>query len=1206
MSQLLSFAAFELRHHLRRPITYVFMAMMFFLAFLFATTEAVGIGGVGGKVVVNSPWIINTVVMVLTLIGMIVTSAISGTAILRDFEIKAHELLFTTRLRKSSFVFGRFLGAYVVTVLVFACSALGMAAAMYWPWLEADKLGPGGVANYLWPLVVYVLPNALLVCALFFAVGILTRSFIAVYVQGVVLFVGYSVSLTLLSDLDNESRAAMLDPFGIIATNIVQRSWTVVEKNSLLIPLDNLLLYNRLLWVGVAGLVLALAYRMFRMEAFANVRASKKQRKLAAAQLAAIGELTTGPRPQGEALPRATPRPGGPSRPAALAALVRLYYFNVTRDRSFRAIVAVGMLMTVLNAFSADEIFGTGTYPVTYAMIEVIGGFQLFFLILTALYSGELVWRERSLRCDQILDATPVPTTLVFVAKIVSLIAVHAALIALLIVAGVIVQALKGYYLFELDVYLGYLYGFVFPGVVLTTLLAFFLHVVADQKFIGNTLVVLFYILSLVLGAWGLDHRLYNYGSAPTPTYSAMNGFGPDVAAYAWFTAYYFAFVLFLLALARLLLVRGTPSGWRARLRVARSRITPAWLGFTALAAAAWIGLGAFIHHNTNVLNVYRSSDDREALQAEYERDYKQYEHLPQPRIVASEVTVNLYPERGHMRATGTFKLVNRTEVAIERVHLTLNEAVTVHALGFDRPSEIESDDRRLRHQIHRLAEPLRPGASMNLTFDLAYDREGFGNNGRLTAVVANGSFFNNTDFFPSIGYNPQSELSDDDKRKEQKLPPRERMPAIDDERARQNTYIANDADWIDFAATVCTSADQIAIAPGYLQREWTDGDRRCFAYKMDAKILPFYSFLSARYAVRRDSWTNGKQSVAIEIYYQPGHEYNLDRMVDATKKSLDYFTTNFSPYQHRQVRILEFPRYAGFAQSFPNTIPYSESIGFIARVRPDDPEDLDYPFYVTAHEVAHQWWAHQVIGANVQGSTMLSESLSQYSALMVMEKEYGRDKMKRFLAYELRSYLRGRGDERKKELPLGLVENQQYIHYNKGSLVFYALREYIGEARLNAALATYVKQVAFQPPPFTTTRDLVKILREVTPPDQQHLIEDLFETITLFDNKVVTATVTPQGDKFLVTLELSTRKLRADDLGLESEIAIADEIEVGVFAAPSPGEDIGRPLHLQRHRFTTTTSTIEIVVDEAPVRVGIDPYNKLIDRNPKDNTAPL
>ena len=227
---------------------------------------------------------------------------------------------------------------------------------------------------------------------------------------------------------------------------------------------------------------------------------------------------------------------------------------------------------------------------------------------------------------------------------------------------------------------------------------------------------------------------------------------------------------------------------------------------------------------------------------------------------------------------------------------------------------------------------------------------------------------------------------------------------------------------------------------------ERSEGGRRHFRYEMDAPILNFWSILSARYTVARDEWRpkDGGEPVAIEIYHHDVHAYNVDKMIAAIKASLDCFTVEFSPYQHRQVRILEFPQYASFAQSFPNTIPYSESIGFIADASAE--EDIDYVFYVTAHEVAHQWWAHQVIGADVQGSTMMSESLAQYSALMIMERAYGRDKMKKFLAYELRSYLRGRSGETKKELPISLAEDQPYIHYNKGSLVFYALREYLGE----------------------------------------------------------------------------------------------------------------------------------------------------------------
>jgi ABC-2 type transport system permease protein len=399
-------------------------------------------------------------------------------------------------------------------------------------------------------------------------------------------------------------------------------------------------------------------------------------------------------------------------------------------------------------------------------------------------------------------------------------------------------------------------------------------------------------------------------------------------------------------------------------------------------------------------------------------------------------------------------------------------------------------------------------------------------------------------------------------------------------------------------APIVSTSADQIAISPGYLQKEWTEGDRRYFHYKMDAPILAFFAYLSARYEVVRDEW----KGVAIEVYHQPGHEYNVDRMINSIKKSIDYFGENFSPYQHRQARIIEFPLYRRFAQSFPNTIPYSESIGFIARV--EDEEDIDFPFYVTAHEMAHQWWAHQVIGGNVQGATMLSESMSQYSALMVMEKEYGPEKMRRFLKYELDGYLRRRGGELIEEQPLFLVENQQYIHYQKGSVATYALRDYLGEETVNRALARYIEQVAFQEPPFTTTLDLLAILREEAGEEHGELIADLFERITLFDNRVEEASYTEQDDgTFLVRLETRARKVYADGEGVETEVELDDWMDVAVFGEKEEdGAKDGKVLFLEKRRVTEAEPTFEVVVAERPVRAGIDPYNKLVDRNTKDN----
>ncbi len=530
-------------------------------------------------------------------------------------------------------------------------------------------------------------------------------------------------------------------------------------------------------------------------------------------------------------------------------------------------------------------------------------------------------------------------------------------------------------------------------------------------------------------------------------------------------------------------------------------------------------------------------------------------------------------------------------------IHLVFfqGERLKINALDFTQPAQLITDDMRIGVRSYRLATPLAPAATIELAFDLERPTVGFTNDGSTTDVVYNGSFVNGQAVLPIIGYQERGELETDRDRKKFGLAPKERMRNRDDPVGLAQNGLATDADFISFEATVGTEEDQYAIAPGYLQREWTEHGRRYFEYRMDSPILNFFAFQSARYAVKKDRWND----VAIEVYYQPGHEYNLDRMIAATKAGLDYFTAAFGPYQYKQFRIIEFPRYAAFAQSFPNTVPYSEGIGFIARVRDDDPEDIDYPYYVTAHELAHQWWGHQVPGANVQGETMLVETLAQYSALMVMKKKYGEAKMQRFLRYELDRYLLGRSTEQKKELPLALVENQDYIHYRKGSLVMYALADYIGEENLNRAIRAYRDEWAFKGPPYSNTKDLLARIRAVTPPQFQYVIDDFFDTITLYDNRAVSATAKALSDgRYAVTLKVLAKKVKAGALGKEDDAPLHDWIDIGVLDAEN------RPLFLEKRKIDGSAATFSVVVSGKPVRAGIDPYNKLIDRRPKDNTV--
>ena len=903
-----------------------------------------------------------------------------------------------------------------------------------------------------------------------------------------------------------------------------------------------------------------------------------------------------------QALPAAPPRPTLTfSGLRQLAIRTRLEVGGVVRSTAFLVILAFGVLNMIGNSSAIDRIFGTPVHPVTHLMIGILQSGFLFVLIILTFYSGELVWRERTARVHEVIDALPMPNWALWGAKVAALVVVVAALLATTILTGMGIQAWRGYYDFEVGLYLRGLFLVTGIPFLLMAILAVFLQVVADNRYLGYLLMILYFVSQPVLSAWDFNHNLYQYGSAPGAPYSDMNGFGHFVEPLFWFHLYWTLGAGMLAIAIHLLWVRGVAGSLRDRRRLARQRMTPAARAALATLALGFAAAGGYIYYNTNVLNEYIPGDVREERQARYERQYKQYEDLPQPKITALYADVDIHPERRAVDIHGRYSLRNKTGAPVDVLHLTVNPQATVRSI--EAPGlRLEADDDTLGYRIYALDAPLAPGAELELSFEVAIENPGFVNNGSNTSIVQNGTFFHNLTCFPRIGYSPRAELSDPNDRRRLELPPLRRMPSIDDAAARAHHYLTSESDWIHFETVVSTSADQIALAPGYLQREWTEDGRRYFHYKMDAPILGLVAWLSADWEVRRDRWND----VAIEIYHHHAHPYNVDRMIDAVKKSLDYLTTQFSPYQHRQVRIVEFPRYAGFAQSLPNTIPYSESIGFIAKLDEDDDEAIDYVFYVTAHEVAHQWWAHQVIGGNVQGSTVLSETMSQYAALMIMEREYGREHMRRFLKYELDSYLRARGGELLEELPLLLVENQGYIHYRKGSLVMYALRDTIGEEALNAALKRYVEAVGFQEPPYTYSREFLSFVREAVPPEMESIIEDLFETITLYDNRLVAASHEPGPDgTWVVTLEVESRKFRADGEGVETEIPVDDSIDIAVFGDREPGASPdGKLLALEKRRIDAAETVFELVVSEEPRRAGIDPFTKLIDRNPDNNVA--
>lgn len=1184
--------SFELRLRFRQISTYAFFAVLFGLVFATMTSDAVRIGGGGGPVQANAPYLIFVVGTIFTVLGGMILSATMGTAVYRDFEANAHELFFSTGVGKAGYLLGRFFGSYLVTAFVFLAIPFGIFAATFAPWVQEGTFGAFRADAYLQFIGVFLLPNLLVVGALFFVWGAITRNLLAIYAQSVVLFVAWAVSITLITAFNNETLGAITDPFGITAAVRVTRYWTVAEKNNSLIPITGYVLGNRLFWLCITAAVLGVGYELF---AFAKTGLVLGKRR--------VNRFASEPPPIVRR-PTVTPAPTGTGAFRALVRLTRFYLREIVTGIPFIIIGIAGMILLIIAASTSDEVYDTPIYPVTRVMAETIStGFLLFFIVLITFYAGELTWRERVLRLDQIADTTPVGTATVMLAKIAAVVAMLIVTNGVLMLTGMGIQTAKGYFDYEPGLYLAFLFGDIFPHIVALTFLAFFVHALVDNKAVGHLCMILLYAAFIGLESLGFNRQLYLFGSTPSTTYSDMNGFGPFAAPLFWWNLYWLSFAVLLLVAARKLWVRGVATSPVDRWR--RNGIGAGGAAVAGVAGLLWLGTGAFNTYNTDVLNEYDSSKDLLKLSAKYERDYKgSWEKKPMPRVVGVSLDVSLYPERLQYDVRGTYTLKNKTTAPIREVALDFNSDYTVKKLAFGVPARAGVVDKRIGFRTFTLSRPLQPGETTTLAFDLRYEKTGFPNDDLNTDIAANGTFL--TMPAPSIGYRSESEISDETERKKHGLPPRPRRAPASDAAARQNPYIGSDADWIDFEATVRTAPDQIALAPGYLQREWTERGRRCFRYKMDAPILNFYTFVSGRYKIKRDTWTarNGEK-VALSIYYHPAHPYNLDRMMAGAKASLSYCSQSFSPYQFRQLRIVEFPVYAEFAQSFPNTVPYSEGIGFIARVN-DKKGDIDYPYFVTAHEVAHQWWAHQVVGADVAGAEMLSESLAEYSALMVMQRRYGKGQARKFLAYELDRYLDGRGDERENEEPLVRTSGQQYIHYSKGALVFYALGEEIGHEKLTQTLSRFLKDKAYATAPYPTAPELLEYLETATPRKSRAYLSDLFERITLYDCETSAATKKKlPGGKWRVTLSVSATKLYADGKGMETEAALDYPVAVGVFAAAKPGADddaLGKPLYFQKRRIKAGGETFSVEVTGDPAKAGIDPYSTLIDREADDN----
>ncbi|HEY0142206.1 MAG TPA: ABC transporter permease [Thermoanaerobaculia bacterium] len=1201
---LINIARFEFRYLLRNPLLWITAAVGFAMIFFSMNLEGWELGSEGGYFR-NSAYATLRNSVMFTLMMMFVTAAFVANAVIRDDETGYGPIIRSTPITKFEYVIGRFLGAYAIAAACMLVVPAGSLLGTLMPWANPANLGPNRITDHLYAYFLIALPNLLLHSAVFFALATITRSMMATYLAVIsFVFAFFSLQEGLVRPKLNAA-VAIGEPFAARAVKDAMRYWTVAERNAMLPEFSGALLYNRLLWIGVSVLCLAVAYAVYRFADRGMSRRERKKLKREAQASSPVQSSTPGyASGQLAGLPEALPASAaGRAGRALLWLRVKFEFRQVILSPAFPVLLLFGMFHTISILLTHRYPEYRPEYPTTLSLIPLIEEtFRLALMIVAVFYAGELVWRERDRRVHELIDAAPIPNWAYVVPKTMALALVLVSIVLCNVSAAIGVQLSLSF----TDIELGkYLLWYVLPAsfdMLLLAAVAILVQSLSPHKAVGWGVMLLFMLWQeLNRVARFVNHNLLNYGETPNMPLSDLNG-----AAFFWKGAwtvrlYWGALAVILLLVAHLLWRRGTEIRLKPRLVLARRRLAgaPGIVGAAALLTFA--ATGAYAFYNTNILNEYRTKEESEIAAADFEKRFGKYKGLPQPSLEGATLDIALDPHERRAVTKGRYLLRNLTAQPIADLHVSLPVTDGLELTSFTVAGARQIlNEEKYNYRIYRLARPMQPNDTLPLTFETRRWHRGFRNGSQNTMILENGTLLTEEELIPILGTYYGDPIQDPETRRKYGLPELPASPKLEDLRATSRVSFPNG--WIKkFDITLSTVADQTPLAPGKKISDVTRDGRRTARFVSTAPTRLRFSIQSARYAEKHRE----HGGVDLAVYYHPRHHWNVDRMLDAMAASLDYYQPNFGPYQQDHFRVIEFPGYRGYAEAFAGTIAFSESAGFTGQYTRED--SFDFVTGMTVHEFAHQWWPGQMAGAEMEGYMVFVETLAQYSAHMVMNQLHGEDRIRPYLQYELHRYLGGRASETN-EPPLARVGGQSYIAYRKGALVMYLLTKRIGEDGVNRALRNMLARYKFKGAPYPRTLDLIAAFRaEAKSDEDQALITDLFERVTLYDLAVSQPTATPRPDgKWDVTLPVEAKKFYVTGKGVETEAPLDERIEVGLFTAEPGGLafDKSHVLLMERHPIRSGKQVLKFVSDKQPLYAGVDPYNYYIDRDAGDNVS--
>ncbi|PQJ77977.1 M1 family aminopeptidase [Polaribacter porphyrae] len=1159
-----SIFTYELKYWLKKPSTYFYFITFFGIALLlfigtagfFDSAESSNPQNVR---ILNSPFEINYMLKFFNKLFLFLLPTVIGVSIYKDYKDNVHSILYSFPIKKRSYLFSKFISSFLIVSFITFSVGFAFLIGEYFPNLHSSKIGDFNILGYLQAYLLFTIPNIFIYGLLIFSLITYFRNIYTGFGVIIILFFIQSITQNIFGDYP--FLIALLDPFAENAVLYETQYWSLADKNSALIPAFGVILYNRIFWTMLSFLIFYFVYQKFQFHEHISsiLNKTKKGKSIVKKNFNKVLSVT---------LPKVNYRFSTYQQLKSSWYLSNFHFKTIVKSWLFYCIAFLGILAVLFAIGKITNDSDLAVLPSTNIILTIPAFFfTTIIMLLTFVYSGMLIHKSRKANMHQINDVTATSNWVFLVSKIIAILKMQVVLLFLLLLTGISIQIFNEYYNFEIDLYLFHLFIIQFSGLIIWASTSIFIHNLFKNTYVGIFILILIWLGVSGIQQFGIDTKLLLFNFEEPLQYSDINGYGSQLIPFLIVKGYWIFFTLLLLIFSYLLWFRGFYESFKERFQQIKVNLNKPVKYTTITGFIGFICFGFVIYQGESKL--YKNQDIKpETALINFKNEFKLFSKITnQPKIVAVDLKLDIFPKKQNFKANGSYLLVNKSNQKIDTLLIKTGfDEVSNYTLNIDFKLIKKSD--YFNFKVLKLSKPLLPKDSIKLNFSVKNKENTLFE--RNSNVLKNGAFLKQ-DILPRFGYFLNNTI---------------KKPT--DSLAKINQLGSLDADFIDFSATISTSKNQMIISPGNLIKEWKSENRKFYQYKTHKKIKFSLAFISGDFDIKKEHYKN----VDFEVYHHKNHHQNIDKMLNGLKASFDYNTKYFNNYQHKSVKVVEFPISEGvFATIMGNMIPTSER-RFLAN--PNVKNQFDTSFKVQAHELTHHWWGNQLIHANALGAGLLSESITDYITLKIFNHQFGQEKKQQFLKYQRRRYLRGSvNDSNEKSLQLAQPKDV-YLSYGKGSMALNTLATYLGEDKLNNTLKTFFDEFTSRKNQYPTSLDLIKKLKQNIPDSLQYLVGDYFENVIFYDAKLNKVKVNKDGNKYKIIVDFEYSKYLKNNK--KNVSSLNDFIQIGFY-------DIDEKVITQKTiKVTKKENSISFLLDKKPAKVILDPNLLLIEKNIDNN----